>query len=70
MARNKAKDAAAMPSRTAVSTAESPIADYSDQQVAARAYEKWLARGCPIGDDLRDWFEAEQELRGAQSRPS
>jgi hypothetical protein len=26
-----------------------------------RAYEKWQARGCPEGDDRRDWFEAEQE---------
>jgi hypothetical protein len=30
--------------------------------VAQRAYEKWQARGCPEGDDRRDWFEAEQEV--------
>jgi hypothetical protein len=33
--------------------------------IARRAYEKWQARGCPEGDDARDWFEAEQELLAA-----
>jgi len=33
-----------------------------DEQVAQRAYEKWCARGCPTGDDLHDWFEAQAEL--------
>jgi len=32
-------------------------------EIATRAYAKWLARGCPIGDDKRDWFEAQQEVR-------
>jgi hypothetical protein len=32
-------------------------------EIAARAYAKWLARGCPIGDDKRDWFEAQEEIR-------
>ena len=34
------------------------------------AYEKWQARGCPDGDDRRDWFEAEREVlarAGSQS---
>jgi hypothetical protein len=26
------------------------------------AYYHWLDRGCPIGDDLTDWFEAERNL--------
>lgn len=33
--------------------------------IARRAYEKWQARGCPEGDDCRDWFEAEQEVYAA-----
>ena len=32
-------------------------------EIAARAYAKWQARGCPIGDDKRDWFEAQAEVR-------
>lgn len=34
--------------------------------IARLAYEKWQARGCPIGDDGRDWFEAEQEIIAAR----
>jgi hypothetical protein len=30
--------------------------------IARRAYEKWQARGCPVGEDEKDWFEAEQEI--------
>ena len=32
--------------------------------IAARAYELWMRRGCPIGSPEVDWFEAEQEYRG------
>lgn len=35
--------------------------------IARRAYEKWQARGCPQGDDGRDWFEAEQEVLAAST---
>jgi hypothetical protein len=35
--------------------------------IARLAFEKWHARGCPQGDDQRDWFEAEQELSAASS---
>jgi hypothetical protein len=30
--------------------------------IARRAYEKWLARGCPSGTTLEDWLEAEAEV--------
>ena len=30
--------------------------------LARRAYELWQARGCPEGDPMRDWFEAERLL--------
>jgi hypothetical protein len=35
--------------------------------VEALAYELWLQRGCPVGSDQEDWFQAEQQLRTAQS---
>ena len=39
--------------------------------IARRAYGRWQARGCPEGDDRRDWFEAEQEvLAGSSPAPS
>lgn len=38
------------------------------EAVAKRAYEKWLARGGKHGNDQRDWFEAERELRAESAR--
>jgi hypothetical protein len=43
--------------------AHSPI---THEDIARRAFERYCARGAQDGDDLRDWFEAERELR-AQS---
>jgi hypothetical protein len=31
--------------------------------IAARAYELWQQRGCPIGSPEVDWFQAEDELK-------
>ena len=42
-------------------------APLSEERIAERAYHKWLARGCPSGDDLRDWYEAQEELQRADS---
>jgi hypothetical protein len=42
-----------------------PSGEDWESRVARRAYELWQARGCPHGDDLRDWFEAELQLAGA-----
>ena len=32
-------------------------------QIAQRAYEIWQQRGCVHGDDWRDWFQAEIEIK-------
>lgn len=37
--------------------------------IARLAYQKWQRRGCPLGDDLRDWFDAEAELIALKSKP-
>ena len=34
-----------------------------NEQIRARAYERWLARGGQGGDEREDWFEAEREYR-------
>jgi len=39
-----------------------PIALH-DNMIAERAYNRWLARGCPLGDGLEDWFAARAELQ-------
>jgi hypothetical protein len=33
------------------------------EQIALRAYERWLRRGRPQGTDKQDWFEAETDLK-------
>jgi hypothetical protein len=38
------------------------------EKIAMRAYEKWVRRGHTHGSDVRDWLEAEAELRVEQSR--
>lgn len=32
-------------------------------QIAARAYEIWVAKGCPRDSAAEDWEQAERELR-------
>jgi hypothetical protein len=52
-------------SAVAVDRAPSVLNDgaASEHNVACRAYELHLARGCEHGHDVEDWLQAEQELR-------
>ena len=34
--------------------------------IAKLAFQKWEKRGCPVGEDQLDWFEAERELKSPQ----
>lgn len=34
----------------------------TDETIAARAYQKWHQRGCPLWDQEHDWFTARIEL--------
>lgn len=38
------------------------------ERIAARAYERYLARGREEGRDLDDWLEAEREIREQRDR--
>jgi Protein of unknown function (DUF2934) len=40
-------------------------AHVTDNDIAGRAYDLYLARGCGHGRDVDDWMEAERELREA-----
>jgi hypothetical protein len=42
--------------------AASPAISISHEEIAARAYGHFLARGGQHGDDWGDWFRAEAEL--------
>ena len=44
--------------KTAVKTPSVP----TQEQIAKRAYEIYLERGCTPGDPMQDWLRAEQEL--------
>ncbi|MBZ5560446.1 MAG: DUF2934 domain-containing protein [Acidobacteriia bacterium] len=41
-----------------------PPARMADSEIARRAYDLYLARGCAHGHDVEDWLQAERELRG------
>jgi hypothetical protein len=43
--------------------AASQQAAATDTDIARRAYELYLARGCEHGHDVDDWVQAERELR-------
>lgn len=38
----------------------------SHDQIAQKAYEIWLAKGCPNGQDEQNWREAEATLRSGR----
>jgi hypothetical protein len=39
-----------------------PAATLTENEIARRAYERYLARGCENGHDVEDWLEAERDL--------
>lgn len=39
-----------------------------EDEIAARAHERWVRRGCPLGDGVEDWFAARAELIEEGSR--
>ena len=42
-------------------------AHVTEDEIARRAYDRYLARGREDGHDLEDWFHAEQEVRRASA---
>jgi hypothetical protein len=38
-------------------------AHVTEHDIARRAYDLYLGRGCENGPDVEDWFQAERELR-------
>ena len=37
-----------------------------EDAITALAYQLWQERGCPVGSDQQDWFQAEQDLKGSK----
>lgn len=67
-----ATNTASVVSLPAAATAAPPTpasADIAEELIAARAYEKWLNRGSPMGQDgEQDWFAAREELEQERLR--
>jgi ribonuclease I len=60
--------AAASSNRPAPERNPAPSA-ISQDAIAKLAFQKWQKRGCPNGEDQKDWFEAERELKAGQTQP-
>ena len=50
-------------SSTGTAVAERPQAGPTHDQIAKRALEIWMQHGCPPGEDKKNWFEAERQLK-------
>ena len=68
----KAGPAAMQGARQAVATPEGaalePVILLSHDEIARRAYEIWLAKGCPADQDAQNWTEAESQLRAERAQ--
>ena len=42
-------------------------ANVTEHDIARRAYDLYLGRGCENGHDVEDWFTAERELRRSRA---
>lgn len=63
MARAKTDERAATATDRAPKSLAQP-ATVTDSDIACRAYDFYLARGCEHGHDVEDWLQAERELNG------
>jgi hypothetical protein len=60
----KSKKASAPASSRSTKKRIGAPAQVAHGEVARRAYDLFLARGCEHGHDLDDWLQAERELQG------
>jgi hypothetical protein len=56
------------PQSTQPSTSQVNSTAVPKEKIAKLAYEKWCMRGQPHGSDMKDWLDAEAELRMQQSK--
>jgi hypothetical protein len=63
MARTNRAEPTAADEGAAKPPVSQPAAVTANSDIARRAYELYLARGCRHGHDLEDWVQAERELK-------
>ena len=61
-------EAAAIAADGATTPGPNGSAPVTDTDIARRAYDLYVARGCEPGRDVEDWLQAERDLRGAAKR--
>ncbi len=66
MPRAKTDERAAIAADRSPKPTGQPVTAGTDN-VARRAYQLYLARGCEHGHDIDDWLQAEHELRGTST---
>ncbi|MEM6259324.1 MAG: DUF2934 domain-containing protein [Planctomycetota bacterium] len=44
-----------------------PVVVITHDQIAQKAYEIWMAKGCPDGQDEANWNEAKSELESVSN---
>ena len=49
--------------------AQAQPATVTNSDIARRAYDLYLGRGCEHGHDVDDWMQAERELRASSVAP-
>ncbi|MET0384763.1 MAG: DUF2934 domain-containing protein, partial [Polyangiales bacterium] len=57
MADKKRRTTRPVPARSTL-----PTETLTEASIAARAYDRWINRGCPQTDGQEDWFAARAEL--------
>lgn len=62
-ARRKTTDAATTAADRAPKARIEAATNITEHDIARRAYDLYLARGCTPGHQLEDWLQAERELR-------
>ena len=51
--------------QTARAESQAPERTALEPMIAKRAYEIWLSQGCPHGAEVKNWLQAEAELKAA-----
>jgi hypothetical protein len=65
MARSRTKPEAVASAADSAAKAPPQPVTVKVGDIARRAYDLYLARGCEAGHDVDDWTQAERELRNA-----
>ena len=67
-ATTRSRNAAPAPTIIRKTIRQAALREPTDEEIARRAYELYLARGRQDGRAADDWLRAEQELRGERRR--